>query len=267
MPRARSSAADPDQQALMRVLRIAAVDPALPKTAQVYEIFRRAIVGAALPPGAAINERLICDMLDISRTPLREAILQLHLEDLVAVKPNLGTFVTPIDPGRVFEGQLVRVALEVMVARLAAQKMTRDFARQLDFILYQQKVLADEAAFAQLYEADEAMHKMICEHGSSPRIWRLITGARAHLDRVQRQAARALLDDTGVPVHPDRMWQVVREDNHMQLVIAEHTRIVEALKAGDADGAGEAMRAHIERVFEAIARLMRQRESEAAAPR
>ncbi len=67
---------------------VAMVDPALPKTAQVYEVIRRAIVGLAMPPGSVIDERAICEQLGVSRTPLREAILKLSDEHLVVVVPN-----------------------------------------------------------------------------------------------------------------------------------------------------------------------------------
>ena len=76
------------------IFSAAAIDRALPKSAQVYEIVRRAIVGLEMPPGAPVSEKLICEQLGISRTPLREAILQLHAEKLVDVRPNSGTFVS-----------------------------------------------------------------------------------------------------------------------------------------------------------------------------
>ena len=80
------------------------IDPALPKTAQVYGIMRRAIVNLHLAPGSNVNEKLICDQLGISRTPLREAILQLQSENLVTVVPNSGTYVSRIDLQSVFDG-------------------------------------------------------------------------------------------------------------------------------------------------------------------
>ena len=87
------------------------IDPALPKTSQVYAIMRSAIVNLHLAPGSIVNEKLICDQLGISRTPLREAILQLQGENLVSVVPNSGTYVSKIDLQSVFDGHLVRDAL------------------------------------------------------------------------------------------------------------------------------------------------------------
>lgn len=222
-----------------------AIDPALPKTAQVYEMLRRAIVGLELQPGAPISEKLICERLGISRTPLREAILQLHAEKLVDVRPNSGTFVSPIDLQHVMDGQIVREALEMRVVRLAAHKVTRAFAHALDFNLHQQRVFAAELDYDRFYDLDEGMHQIICEHGSSSRIWRIVTGAKAHLDRVRRLA--------------------FPEDHHLEIVLAEHTAIIAALKAGNTEEAAAAMSVHLNRVFQTIRHLLSQR-SEFFAP-
>ncbi len=61
---------------------IATLDPARPRSSQVYTLMRRAIIEMMLPPGSMINERQICEELAVSRTPLREALLK--LQDRVA---------------------------------------------------------------------------------------------------------------------------------------------------------------------------------------
>ena len=222
-----------------------AIDPALPKTAQVYEMMRRAIVGLELTPGAPVSEKLICEQLGISRTPLREAIIQLHAEKLVEVRPNSGTFVTPIDLQHVMDGQIVRESLEMKVVRIAARKPGRDFARALDFNLHQQRVFASEKDYDRFYDLDEGMHQMICEHGASPRVWRIIASAKGHLDRVRRLA--------------------FPEEHHLDIVLAEHTVIIEALRAGDPEASAAAMKVHLNRVFQTIRHLLAQR-SEFFAP-
>jgi DNA-binding GntR family transcriptional regulator len=217
------------------------LNPALPKTAQVYDLVRRAIIGLELRPGAPINEKQICEQLNISRTPLREAILRLHAERLVEVWPNAGTHVSPIDLQEVMDGQIVREALEMKVIRLAAVKMTREADLALEFNMHQQKVFADERNYDRFYDLDESMHQIICEQGSSPRVWNIVTGAKAHLDRVRRLA--------------------FPEDHHLDIVLAEHAAIVDALKARDPDAAHAAMGGHLNRVFKTM-RLLLSRRSE-----
>ena len=211
---------------------IKTIDPALPKTAQVYGIMRRAIVGLALQPGSILNEKLICDQLGISRTPLREAILQLLAENLVSVVPNSGTYVSKIDLQSVFDGQLVREALELKVVRLAATRMTPHFERALDFNIYQQNRMAQDQDFDGFYELDEAFHSMITEFGASSYVWKIVNGAKAQLDRVRRLS---------IPLH-----------SHLEIVLAEHIAIVDALKSRDSDAANAAMALHLDRTFDMI---------------
>jgi DNA-binding GntR family transcriptional regulator len=210
------------------------VDPSLPKTAQVYAVIRRAIVSLHLAPGSIVNERLICDQLGISRTPLREAILQLHAENLVSVVPNSGTYVSRIDLQSVFDGQLVREALELRAVRLAANRMTPQFERALDFNIYQQRRMAQDRDYDGFYELDEAFHTMICETGASLHIWKIINGAKAQLDRV-----RCL----SIPL-----------PSHLDVVLNEHVAVVDGLVARDPDQAEAAMKQHLERVFTMIRR-------------
>jgi DNA-binding GntR family transcriptional regulator len=213
---------------------IAGIDPALPKTAQVYGIMRRAIVHLHLAPGSIVNEKLICEQLGISRTPLREAILQLQTENLVSVVPNAGTYVSRIDLQSVFDGQLVRDALELKVVRLAAARMTPQFERALDFNIHQQKRMALDLDYDGFYELDEAFHAMICAFGASVHIWKIINGAKAQLDRVRRLS---------IPL-----------PSHLEVVLNEHLAVVDGLKQRDPDAAAAAMRVHIERVFTIIRR-------------
>jgi GntR family transcriptional regulator, rspAB operon transcriptional repressor len=210
------------------------IDPALPKTSQVYGIMRSAIVNLHLAPGSNVNEKLICDQLGISRTPLREAILQLQSENLVTVIPNSGTYVSKIDLQSVFDGQLVRDALELKVVRLAASRMTPQFERSLDFNMHQQKRMAADLDYDGFYELDEAFHTMICEFGASAHIWKIINGAKAQLDRVRRLS---------FPL-----------PSHLEVVLNEHMAVVDGLKLRDPDAAEAAMKTHIDRVFTMIRR-------------
>lgn len=233
-----SDAAGPDVPGLPDAL-IKSIDPALPKTAQVYGILRKAIVGLMLRPGSIVNERLICEQLGISRTPLREAILQLHAQNLVTVVPNSGTYVSKIDLQSVFDGQLVRDALEMKVVRLAAARMTPQFGRALDFNIHQQKRMAADQDFDGFYELDEAFHAMIAEFGASAYVWRIVNGAKAQLDRVRRLS---------IPL-----------PSHLDVVLAEHTAIVDGLKLRDPEAAAAAMKVHLDRTFTMIRRHIAER--------
>ncbi|MBC7478039.1 MAG: GntR family transcriptional regulator, partial [Pseudorhodobacter sp.] len=222
MPRPRKNASQTEGEADPGLLGLPAalidmIDPALPKTSQVYGIMRHAIVNLHLSPGSSVNEKLICDQLGISRTPLREAILQLQSENLVAVIPNSGTYVSRIDLQSVFDGQLVREALELKVVRLAASRMTPQFERALDFNLHRQHRMWSDHDYTEFYKLDEAFHAMICAFGASAYVWKIINSAKAQLDRVR--------------------WMSYPLVSHLDVVLKEHMAVVDGLKQRDPEAA------------------------------
>lgn len=207
-----------------------------PRAGQVYSVIRRAIIEMVLPPGSLVDERRICDELSVSRTPLREALLRLHDEALVKIVPSTGTYVATIDLETVFEGQLVRRALEMQLVRLAALRMTADGEHRLDINMERQRRYAAIADFERFYTLDDELHAVIAEIGASPRLWRLVHASKAQLDRVRRLA---------FPM-----------PNHLETVLQEHSDIVASLQARDPEGASQAMAIHLERVFAAIQTLI-----------
>src|ERR671921_1610907 len=88
---------------------------------QVYVALREAIVCAELEPGRRLSENELADLLGVSRTPVREALARLRDERLVAIVPQLGTFVTLISPAAVEDAAFVREALECSAIRLATE--------------------------------------------------------------------------------------------------------------------------------------------------
>jgi DNA-binding GntR family transcriptional regulator len=215
------------------------MDGSLPKAVQVYTLLRRAIVEMAMPPGSTVNERQICEQLGISRTPLREALLRLQEENLIKIVPNSATYVCRIDLETVFEGQLVREALEMKVIRLAAARMSAEAERKLDVNMYQQKQLAGALDYEGFYAMDEEFHALLCDIGASPRIWRIIHSAKAQLDRVRRLA---------MPM-----------PSHLDIVLSEHEAVVAGLKLRDPDRAAAAMEVHLGQVSDTIRQLIAER--------
>src|SRR3954471_3552561 len=95
---------------------------------------RDRIVTLRLPPGSVLREDELMRELAIGRTPLREAVKRLTLENLVAVRPRRGTFVTDVHPADIEAITEVRVELEGFAAELAATRLDaagRDVARGL----------------------------------------------------------------------------------------------------------------------------------------
>lgn len=98
---------------------------------KAYQAIKHRIVKTELVPGAVINEADLMKDLHYGRTPIREALKRLQVEDLVVVKPRRGIFVSELaitDLSQIFE---VRVELEALAARLATKRITPESLAQL----------------------------------------------------------------------------------------------------------------------------------------
>lgn len=212
------------------------IDTSAPLTVQAYTAIRRAIIDMILPPGSTVNEKKMCDELNISRTPLREALLRLSEEALVKIIPNQRTTITKIEMETMFEGQLIREALEVKLARLAALRMNPEYEQALDLSLQDQRRAADHQDLHTFFKLDEQFHELISTIGSSPRIWRTIKSGKAHVDRVRHLA------------YP--------KQHRLNQILEEHSAIVAAVKARDPDLAHQAMDRHLRNFYTSLQAVM-----------
>ena len=84
----------------------------LPIVPQVHSLLHHLIVHCVLPPGSPIREKDLSEQMEISRTPIREALLQLEKEGLVAIYPQSGTRISKISMEEVRESHFIREAME-----------------------------------------------------------------------------------------------------------------------------------------------------------
>ena len=82
------------------------------------------IINTRLAPGEKLNEPELCEKLGVSRTPFREAELELAQRRLIEIRPKIGTYVSLIDAGLVEEVRHLRAVLEAEIAGMACEKLT-----------------------------------------------------------------------------------------------------------------------------------------------
>ena len=205
------------------------------KATQVYELLRRSIIMLEIKPGAPIVEKDICAELSVSRTPVREAVQKLAEEGLVNVISHSGTYVSGISFQVAEEGFVIRRALEIESVRRAASRYNDAAGAELDAIVKRMQVLIDTGRLELYLEEDDMLHEAIARLSGMPRIWKFITLAKVHLDRMRQLSA---------PV-----------PGHLAMVTEQHAAIVAAIRAGKPDHAELAMRIHLESSFDVMARL------------
>lgn len=153
---------------------------------RVHALLRSRITSLELLPGTPLSENELATELDVSRTPVREALILLGEESLVDVFPKLGTFVSRISVDAVLEAQFMREALELAALREAVERADAEDIAALRAILDAQRAALTTADPDAFFEQDEAFHRRLMEASGYRTLWRTVTTAKAHLDRARR---------------------------------------------------------------------------------
>ena len=135
---------------------------------RAYHELRDRIVTLRLPPGTVLREVELMRELEIGRTPLREAVKRLALENLVAVRPRRGTFVSGVEASDIVHITEVRAELEGYAAELAALRM--DDERRTGALALREEVDNLSGANDQdgLMRFDERIHRFTWEASGNP---------------------------------------------------------------------------------------------------
>jgi GntR family transcriptional regulator, rspAB operon transcriptional repressor len=203
-----------------------------PARAQVYATLRDAIVSAALAPGRQLSENELAARLGVSRTPIREALQRLREERLVAVVPQLGTFVTHISETAISDAQFVREALESAAIRGTALRARDEDLAALEAIIRRQEAAREAADFDRFYVLDDDLHHLLCDLSGHEIAWSLSNRAKGHLNRIRRLS--------------------LPEPGYLMEMISEHRAVVAAVAAHDPDQAEHALRHHLRMVLSTL---------------
>ncbi len=189
-----------------------------PLHAEAVDRLRDLITQGKLAPGTRLNERLLCERLGVSRTPLREAIKLLAAEGLVELLPNRGAVVSRIDPKALAETLEVMGALEGLAGELACRRATS--ARIAEIRALHEKMLARHARgdLASYFRYNQAIHLEIVAASGNARLAATYRQLNANVQR-----ARYMANLSG-----ERWNQAVAE--HEEILVALEARNAERLR-------------------------------------
>jgi DNA-binding GntR family transcriptional regulator len=135
---------------------------------RAYDELRDRIVTLRLAPGTVLREDALMQEMGIGRTPLREAVKRLALENLVAVQPRRGTFVTPVEAADIVNITEVRAELESYAAELAAMRMNDGAREQAEELLQEIDEVTRPHEQEWLMRFDERIHRFTWEASANP---------------------------------------------------------------------------------------------------
>jgi DNA-binding GntR family transcriptional regulator len=206
---------------------------------QIYLVLRENIINLSLPPETRLVEKEIAAAFEISKTPVREALIRLVNERLVTIVPQSGSFVTSISLERYLDACFVRVSLESgCVKRLANKGISLSQQVKLkSLIIEEQQIMEntsgdnDEQGHSPTFEINELFHRTLFEYAGLIGAWQLLDSSKAEMERVWHLEKRIGIRRTcdAISEHYDVVEAIINRDPiAAEVAMADHI--------GDVDG-------------------------------
>lgn len=192
---------------------------------QVYDYLLEAILSNKIPSGATIAETDIANELNMSRTPIREALKELEADGLVIRYPSRGTVVSPITPYDVEEIFSLRIMLESYALQLAWDKISIAEIENIEKMFMELDSDSPKDAYR---KADTCLHALIIDRSGNRRLKEFLNILNGQIERFRRIAAS--------------------EPNRLNNSKREHLEILSLLKQHDIKACEESLKRHLTNV-------------------
>lgn len=184
------------------------------------------IVNLELAPGSQISENELAEELGLSRTPVREALIELSKAEIIEIQPQRRSTVSLIDCGLVEEARFMRNQLECAVAELVCGMAGPIDLERLEASIRLQSFYLDGTYTTELMDLDNQFHGALFDIAQKSRVFRQIQILSIHFDRVRGLALSAEKD---------------------LKVVQDHQQLVEFIRKTDGASARRLMEVHLNR--------------------
>lgn len=208
---------------------------------QVAQRLRLMLVEGRIAPGAKLNERELSELLNVSRTPLREAIKMLAAEGLVELLPNRGAVAVSLTEADVLNTFEVMAGLEAQSGELAAQRITAEELAEIQAMHFEMMAAYTRRDLSGYYALNARIHSAISAAAKNPVLEAVYKQVNARL-----QALRFRSNQDG------EKWK---------RAVEEHEKMVEALAARDGAAMREVLLTHLRNKRDVVLEQLREAQS------
>lgn len=215
--------------------KVASANKRRTTTDELFDALYTDIIKMRLLPGSKLSESEVASQYDVSRQPVREALIRLNDLDLVAVRPQRVTVVRPMSRSTIVQARFVRLAVELETGRRAGENFNlqheKDFKKLL--ALQEDSLAVDD--IGKFNHLDHQFHTRICEIADCDFAIEIIEECKAKVDRL---CMLALTDQNGG-----------------KQILGDHRKIVQGLYKKDPEAVKQAIMLHMSRLDETIANV------------
>lgn len=184
------------------------------------------IINLDMAPGSQIKEKEISVQLGMSRTPVREALIELSRVKIVKIRPQKGSTVALVNYALVEEACFMRNVLECAVVELNCELIGLEGLRRLDDNVKLQRFYFENCNFPMLMKLDNQFHAILFSIAQKAQIYEITQNMLVHFDRVCRMALDSTKDIK---------------------IVEDHGQILEAIRSQNAAQAKQLMQMHLSR--------------------
>ena len=204
----------------------------LPLREVVFSTLRQAIITGEFSPGERLMEVSLARQMGVSRTPVREAIRKLELEGLVTMIPRKGAQVAHITEKSLRDVVEVRMALEEYAVALACERISSQGYEELARLHSEFNDAVNKEEILEIAEKDEHFHDAIFRAAQNERLISIINNLREQFYRYR--------------------LEYVKDIRQRSTLVTEHLALLNAIRAGDQQGAKAIMRTHLTNHLDAV---------------
>ncbi|MBX0314647.1 GntR family transcriptional regulator [Planococcus glaciei] len=198
----------------------------------VYMELKKLIISGELEPSQQINEKALAEQLDISRTPIREALHRIELEELIVRMPNGRIKVAPVSVEEAKEIFTVRSLLEGVVAKEAAIKITESELEELKFLTDLLMRSAEQGDNEKVIFYGDKFHHMLYDVSGNRTVVKILNNMNDHIMRYRGLGPKT-------------------SKSRSTAAAEEHLALYKIIELKDGDKAEVLMREHIQNSLEA----------------
>ncbi len=200
------------------------------KSDVVYNKLKNLIIDNKLQQGSPLSERKICEMIETSRTPVREALKRMHNEGFVDFTPEYGAFVSKVTYDQVIQVYDIREMLEALAVRSFTKTTNEVELKVLNEIFDSLESTTKNHNYSESLEIDLKFHHFIIDRCRNEMLQRLLKSIFEHTDRIIKLT------------HYSDEWALES--------IEAHRKILKAINSRDLDEVEIEMRQHVKQARE-----------------
>lgn len=189
-----------------------------------YRMLRDNLISFELKPGSTASVYELSEQLGVSRTPVREALLELNRSGIIEVYPQRGNVVSYVNFDMANEARFLRMALERAIVERVCELATEQDLKELELCLEMEAVVAKNHHPERELQLDNEFHEKLFQIAGMPRLAHVSDSLSVHFDRIRNLRLTAI------------------DDNR---VLKEHQEILEAIRQRDKNRAIKAVETHL----------------------